>query len=42
MYGTRGEKAPKWDFKKQQDADIVVINIGTNDANSYNVPDPGT
>lgn len=36
-----GDKPPVWDFKKQQAADIVVINLGTNDANSANLPDPG-
>jgi len=41
LYGSRGEKAPRWDFTKQQAADIVVINAGTNDENSYNKPDPG-
>lgn len=37
-----GDKPPTWDFKKQQAADIVIINLGTNDGNSYNLPDPGT
>lgn len=27
---------PKWDFSKQQPADVVVINIGTNDNNTAN------
>jgi len=41
LHGARGEKAPRWDFTKQQAADIVVINGGTNDENSANNPDPG-
>jgi len=36
-----GDKPPLWNFKKQQAADIVIINLGTNDGNSYNLPDPG-
>lgn len=35
-----GGSPEKWDFSKQQDADIVVINIGTNDQNSANGPVP--
>jgi len=31
-----GGKPEVWDFSKQQDADIVVINLGTNDQNSAN------
>jgi len=41
LFGVRGEKAPRWDFTKQQAADIVIINGGTNDENSANNPDPG-
>ncbi|PGH11883.1 hypothetical protein AJ80_06948 [Polytolypa hystricis UAMH7299] len=33
LYGTN---PPKWNFKKQQPADLVVINIGTNDFNEAN------
>jgi hypothetical protein len=35
-----GGKPEVWDFSKQQDADIVIINIGTNDQNSANGPVP--
>ncbi|RPA78625.1 SGNH hydrolase [Ascobolus immersus RN42] len=31
-----GLKPQPWNFKKQQAADVVVINIGTNDANEHN------
>ncbi|KAK3330537.1 SGNH hydrolase-type esterase domain-containing protein [Apodospora peruviana] len=31
-----GEKPETWDFSKRPAADIVVINIGTNDQNSHN------
>ncbi|KAH8654532.1 SGNH hydrolase-type esterase domain-containing protein [Tricladium varicosporioides] len=31
-----GDKPEVWDFSKQQAADIVVINLGTNDANAAN------
>ncbi|OJJ54272.1 hypothetical protein ASPSYDRAFT_50320 [Aspergillus sydowii CBS 593.65] len=31
-----GEDPPEWDFKAQQPADLVVINIGTNDNNEMN------
>ncbi|KAL4916161.1 SGNH hydrolase-type esterase domain-containing protein [Aspergillus aurantiobrunneus] len=31
-----GESPPDWDFNAQQPADLVVINIGTNDNNSAN------
>ncbi len=31
-----GDNAPDWDFSKHPAADIVVINIGTNDANAHN------
>ncbi|KAL4867982.1 hypothetical protein BDV12DRAFT_186266 [Aspergillus spectabilis] len=31
-----GDNPPKWDFKAQQPADLVVINIGTNDNNPAN------
>jgi lysophospholipase L1-like esterase len=34
-----GDEPPNWDFKAQQPADLVVINIGTNDNNpANNVP----
>src|SRR5690606_7909373 len=33
LYGLKPEP---WNFKKQQAADVVVINIGTNDANQHN------
>src|SRR5690606_10269342 len=33
LYGLEPEK---WDFRKQRDADIVIIHIGTNDANPHN------
>ncbi|KAF2689073.1 hypothetical protein K458DRAFT_461912 [Lentithecium fluviatile CBS 122367] len=35
-----GEEAPLWDFGSQPAADIVFINIGTNDANSHNPVTP--
>jgi hypothetical protein len=31
-----GEKPERWDFSKQPNADLVFINIGTNDANAAN------
>jgi hypothetical protein len=31
-----GDKPEVWDFSKRPAADIVVINIGTNDANAHN------
>jgi hypothetical protein len=31
-----GDNPPKWDFSRQQPADLVVINIGTNDENDQN------
>ncbi|KAL4897132.1 SGNH hydrolase-type esterase domain-containing protein [Aspergillus ambiguus] len=31
-----GDNPPKWNFKKQKPADLVVINIGTNDNNIVN------
>ncbi|ESZ94800.1 Lipase, GDSL-like protein [Sclerotinia borealis F-4128] len=31
-----GEKPELWDFSKQDDADLVVINLGTNDSNEAN------
>lgn len=31
-----GDKPDNWDFKKQQPADLVIINIGTNDNNTAN------
>jgi hypothetical protein len=31
-----GDKPEVWDFSKRAAADIVVINLGTNDANPYN------
>ncbi|KAL2862828.1 SGNH/GDSL hydrolase family protein [Aspergillus lucknowensis] len=31
-----GEDPPKWDFEAQQPADLVVINLGTNDNNIAN------
>ncbi|KAL4808046.1 SGNH hydrolase-type esterase domain-containing protein [Aspergillus unguis] len=31
-----GEEPPNWDFEAQQPADLVVINIGTNDNNPTN------
>jgi len=30
------ENPERWDFSKHRAADLVVINIGTNDANSHN------
>jgi hypothetical protein len=36
-----GENPEPWDFKKQGDADIVVINLGTNDNNTANSIPPG-
>ncbi|RPA85662.1 SGNH hydrolase [Ascobolus immersus RN42] len=33
---TWGNKPEKWNFKKQQPADIVIINLGTNDNNTAN------
>ncbi|KAK4192523.1 SGNH hydrolase-type esterase domain-containing protein [Podospora australis] len=35
-YEIHGDKAEPWDFAKHPAADIVVINIGTNDQNSHN------
>ncbi|KAL4954700.1 GDSL-like lipase/acylhydrolase domain protein [Aspergillus filifer] len=38
-YEIYGEDHPNWDFSSQQPADLVVINIGTNDNNpAINVP----
>ena len=38
-YDIYGEDPPDWDFTAQQPADLVVINIGTNDNNpANNVP----
>lgn len=31
-----GDKPERWDFSKRPSADIVVINLGTNDANAHN------
>ncbi|KEZ39367.1 hypothetical protein SAPIO_CDS10067 [Scedosporium apiospermum] len=31
-----GDEPEPWDFGKQQDADLVIINLGTNDANAAN------
>ncbi|POS72715.1 acetylxylan esterase [Diaporthe helianthi] len=36
QYGANLEKAEPWDFSKQSAADLVVINIGTNDQNPHN------
>src|SRR5690606_31017052 len=33
---TWGDKPEKWNFRKQQPADIVIINLGTNDNNTAN------
>ena len=34
-----GDKPEKWNFSKQPAADLVIINLGTNDANPANFPD---
>ncbi|RAL66022.1 hypothetical protein DID88_005683 [Monilinia fructigena] len=31
-----GDKPELWDFSKQDDADLVIINLGTNDSNEAN------
>ncbi|KAK7702261.1 hypothetical protein SLS64_009839 [Diaporthe eres] len=36
QYGANLENAEPWDFSKHPAADLVVINIGTNDQNAYN------
>lgn len=36
QYGENLENAEPWDFSKQSPADLVVINIGTNDQNPHN------
>lgn len=35
-----GDEGPAWNFSSKPDADLVVINLGTNDANAANSVDP--